>query len=69
MNDIRGILNWVWFDLCRDQVPVDFKQVDAYVHQYKGSSARYNNTVGYISDYLCIALTRNIYLGKGFDYL
>ncbi|WVY96000.1 hypothetical protein V8G54_028151 [Vigna mungo] len=25
---------------CLEQVPADFKQIDAYAHQYKGSSAR-----------------------------
>ena len=30
-----------WFGLlCREQVPADFKQIDAHAHQYKGSSAR-----------------------------
>jgi len=27
--------------MCRDQQSVDFKKVDAHVHQFKGSSARY----------------------------
>ena len=33
--------HWILFHLCREQKIVDFKQVDAHVHQFKGSSARY----------------------------
>ena len=30
-----------FYCVCREQKVVDFKQVDAHVHQFKGSSARY----------------------------
>jgi hypothetical protein len=41
-NLIYGNVKVVLFDyLCREQIPVNFKQIDAYVHQQKGSSARY----------------------------
>lgn len=33
--------HWILLHLCREQKIVDFKQVDAHVHQFKGSSARY----------------------------
>ena len=35
------MLTKFFFHLCREQKAVDFKQVDAHVHQFKGSSARY----------------------------
>lgn len=34
--------------MCREQQSVDFKKVDAHVHQFKGSSARY--TYNFIKD-------------------
>lgn len=34
-------VNWILFHLLREQNVVDFRQVDAHVHQFKGSSARY----------------------------
>ncbi|KAL9318375.1 hypothetical protein ACSQ67_014892 [Phaseolus vulgaris] len=35
---------------CLEQVPADFKQIDAYAHQYKGSSARCHA----VSDFFCV---------------
>lgn len=37
------IVKMIVFDyMCRAQVPVNFKQIDAHAHQQKGSSARYS---------------------------
>lgn len=58
------LCSWVfflynYFSLFRDQQSVDFKMVDAHVHQLKGSSSRYRNfyeTTKYriVSDYQII---------------
>jgi len=43
--------------LCREQVPADFKQIDAYAHQYKGSSARCHA----VSDFFCVLTVEFMY--------
>lgn len=46
-----------WFYLCREQNVVDFKQVDACVHQFKGSSAWYFQVLSFTSYLIASSLS------------
>jgi hypothetical protein len=49
--------SWVLAYLCREQNVVDFKQVDACVHQFKGSSAWYFQVLSFTSYLIASSLS------------
>lgn len=50
-------VSWVLVYLCREQNVVDFKQVDACVHQFKGSSAWYFQVLSFTSYLIASSLS------------